>query len=65
MPTAISMKHVHPFFRVRERHPLLHGLAWVAFTVLLVMAFVLSVMSGVWSMPAGLEGAAPALPLAP
>jgi hypothetical protein len=45
MPTV--MRSSHPSFRIHDRHPALHGLSWLVLCLVLVMAFLASVMPGV------------------
>lgn len=48
MPTVINQ--LHPFLRIHDRHPMLHGLFWLALCLLLLLAFLMSVMPGVWAL---------------
>ena len=58
MPTV--MKQPSPLFRVHDRHPLLHGFSWLVLCLLLLLAFLLSVMPGVWALMLPPDCAGPA-----
>ena len=60
MPTV--MRSPHPSFRVHDRHPALHGLAWLVLCLVVVVAFLASVMPGALGpapSPDGAERSAP------
>jgi len=58
---ATVLKPSHPSFPVHDRHPALHGLAWLILCLVVVVAFLATVIPGAHGLapsPDGVERAA-------
>ncbi len=55
MPTV--MRSPHPSFRVHDRHPALHGLAWLVLCLVVLLAFLATVVPGAPGLAPSPDGA--------
>jgi hypothetical protein len=60
---ATVMRPSHPSFRIHDRHPLLHGLTWLILCLVVVVAFLASVMPGALGPAPSPDGAERSAPL--
>lgn len=57
------LKSSHPSFPVHDRHPALHGLAWLVLCLVVLLAFLATVVPGAYGMAPSPDGAERAAPL--